>query len=114
MRAPRSDRATRLCNGWRRLAKACETIGVAAFACCFIARLGLFFYYIWHRPLGARPSLGWTEALGWGRYGSIHEAANLSSLWWGIGAAFGVIVAGQFVRIYKLGEHVFENKTQRF
>lgn len=79
---------------------------MAAFACFFIARLGLFFYDIWDRPLEAQPSLGRTEHLGWGRYGSTRETANLSSLGWCNGVAFRVFAVGQGIRISKLGEHV--------
>jgi hypothetical protein len=111
---PRSDGPTRPSAGWRRLARVCETIGIVAFACFFFARLGLFFYYIRDRPLESRPSLGWTEPLGWGRYGSTREAANLWSLFLWNGIAFGVIAVGQGIRIYKLGEYPFENKTPRF
>ena len=94
-------------DSWRRLARACQRIGVIAFACLFIGQLVLFFYYVWDRPLGAQPSLGWTVYLGWGRYGSVREAANLSLLMWLGFIAFGVVAVGQGIRIYKLGENVF-------
>ena len=98
---------------WRRFAKACEGIGMTAFACLFTARLILFFYYIWDRPVGAQPGLAWTIHLGWGRYGSVREASNLSSLmWWGA-IAFAIIFIGGAIRVYKLGENVF-GKTKQF
>jgi hypothetical protein len=78
-----------------------------AFACLFAGQLILFFYYVWDRPLGAQPSLGRTVYLGWGRYGSVREAANLSSLMWWAFIAFGAIAVGQGIRIYKLGENAF-------
>jgi len=57
----------------------------------FTGQLILFFYYIWDRPVGAQPGLGWTIHLGWGRYGSEREATNLSSLmWWGA-IAFAIL-----------------------
>ena len=99
-------------DSWRRLARACERVGATASACLFTGQLILFFYYIWDRPLGAQPSLAWTVHLGWGRYGSVREAANLSSLmWWGF-ITLGIIAVGQGIRIYKLGENVFR-KTKR-
>ena len=98
---------------WRRVAKGCERIGVIAFVCFFIGQLALFFYYAWGRPLGAQPSLGWTVYLGWGRWGSVREAANLSSLMWWDFIAFGVVAVGQGIRIYNLGEDLL-SKTARF
>ena len=92
---------------WRRLARACEGIGATAFACLFTGRLILFFYYIWDRPVGAQPGLGWTIHLGWGRYGSVREAANLSSLMWWAFIAFAIIAVGSGIRLYKLGENIF-------
>ena len=100
-------------DGWRRLARACERIGATAFACLFTWQLILFFYYIWDRPLEPQPSLGRTVLLGWGRYGSLREAANLSRLmWWGF-IAFGVVAVGQGIRIYKLGENLL-GKAKKF
>jgi len=93
-------------EGWRRMARACQNIGVTAFVCLFIGQLILFFYYVWDRPLGPQASLGWTVHLGWGRYGSLREAASISRLmWWGF-IAFGVVAVGQGIRIYKLGENL--------
>jgi hypothetical protein len=97
---------------WRRLAKACEAIGMTAFVCLFGGRLILFFYYVWDRPVGAQPSAGWTEHLGWGRYGSIREATNLSWLFLSAALAFGIIAIGSAIRIYKLGENVFGNRRK--
>ena len=97
---------------WRRLAKACEAIGMTAFICLFGGRLILFFYYIWDRPVGAQPGLGWTVHLGWGRYGSIGEAANLSWLMLWVFIAFGIIAIGSAIRIYKLGENVFGKRKE--
>jgi len=99
-------------DSWRRLARACERIGVIAFACLFTGQLILFYYYACDRPVGAQPSLGWTVHLGAGRYGSVREAANLSLLmWWGF-IAFGVVAVGQGIRIYKLGENVFGGRKR--
>jgi hypothetical protein len=99
-------------DGWRRLAKAGERIGATAFACWFIGQLILFFSYIWDRPLAAQPRLGWTVPLGWGRYGSVREAANLSWLMWWSFIALGIIAIGSGIRLYKLGENV-SGKTNR-
>jgi hypothetical protein len=94
-------------NRWSILAKVCETVGFIAFLSLFTAWLVLFFYYGWDRPVGPRPDSGWTEHLGWGRYGSRREAGHLFWLLWYAIAAFGVIAVGKAVRIYKLGENVF-------
>jgi len=51
--------------------------------------------------------------LGWGRYGSVREATNLSSLMWAAFIAFGIITIGSGIRLYKLGENVFA-KTKQF
>ena len=98
---------------WRRLAKACELIGMITFICLFSAGQILFFYYIWDRPVGPQPDLGWTVPLGWGRYGSIREAANLSSFRWWLLIAYCIIMIRSAIRIYKLGENVF-GKTKQF
>src|SRR5438046_7225608 len=65
---------------WRRLAKVIEAIGTLGFMALFCARLTVFFDLIWDRPLGAQPARGWTEHLGWGRYGLPSEAATLNWL----------------------------------
>ena len=88
-------------------------MGATAFAWLFTGLLVLFFYYVWDRPLGAQPNLEWTVHLGWGRYGSAREAANLSSLMWRGFIAFGVVAVGQGIRVYKLGEDIF-GRTRRF
>ena len=88
-------------------------MGATAFVCLFCGYLILFCYYIWDRPVGAQQGLGWTIHLGWGRYGSVREAANLSLLLWWAFIAFGIIAIGNAIRVYKLGENVF-GKTNQF
>jgi hypothetical protein len=85
---------------------------MTAFICLSGWREVLFFYYIWDRPVGTQPGLGWTEPLGWGRYGSIREAANLFWLMLSGALAFGIMATGGAIRICKLGENVFSNRTE--
>ena len=88
-------------------------IGMTTFICLFSAGQILFFYYIWDRPIGPQPDLGWTVPLGWGRYGSLREAANLSSLMLWALIPFATMFIGNAIRVYKLGENGF-GKTKQF
>jgi hypothetical protein len=94
-------------DAWRRLARVLERIGGIVFVLLFSARMIVFFYLIWERPLGAQPDRGWNMHLGWGRYGLPSEEATLRWLFFAAFMAFGVLCLGKSIRISKLGENVF-------
>jgi hypothetical protein len=93
---------------WRRLAKWLRVAGGVGFVGFFVAHFALLAYYSYSRSEIPLPERNWKTGLTWThplRYGTDRDEAV--SLWlFNLGfPSFGLMIAGELIRIYKLRDH---------
>ena len=95
-------------ESWRILARWLQITGVAFVIALFVAEAALLLYYSANRPDVPRPEQGLTVGLTWthpARYGTEQDERR-SRLLFDLGFySFGLIAAGEIIRIYKLGDY---------
>ena len=93
---------------WRRVAKWMRVVG---FVCCFvffISHFAMLAYYEASRPIVPQPKQGFATGLTWThpvRYGTEQDESRSQCLFELFFPAFGLIIAGELIKIYRLGDY---------
>jgi hypothetical protein len=94
---------------WRSIAKSLRFVGGVCFVAFFLSHLTLVLaYYPSYRPEAPQVERGLTTGLTWThpvRYGTERDEKRSQRLFELIFPSFGLIIAGELIKIYKLGDY---------
>jgi hypothetical protein len=101
--------STRSDHRWRSIAKWLRIVGGVSWVCAFLSFLVLVqVYYPFRRPEAPQPRRGFTTGLTWThpvRYGTPQDESRSQCLFELVFPAFGLIIAAELIKIYKLGDY---------
>lgn len=94
---------------WRSVAKWLRNVGAVCCVGFFLSLLALVeVYFPSYRPEVPQPERGWTTGLTWThpvRYGTPQDESRSQWLFNLFFPGFGLIFAGELIKIYKLGDY---------
>jgi hypothetical protein len=93
---------------WRGIAKSLRIAGVICSVVFFVSHFALLAYYSARRPDVPQPERGLTTGLTWthpARYGTAQDESRSQWLFELFFPSFGLIMAGEMIKIYRLGDY---------